>query len=252
MGNQQANAGVPMCTEAMLCQENKLALAAWADRHTACVGRQLEAVWPELAVVLREAVSALPLRRLVLGPGKSFANQSVDPAVEAWVQRRVRPLLEAAIADAPVCACLQPGQLGGAAPAAGEPGSVLSVGDVLGGLCLPAGAVVGGGAAWLAVTTVTQFLVFTTLAVNWWLLCVGLAVAAVAAAIGGHSVIDLRRRLRERFEKRLLPRLREALIGAGIEHKGQRVPSLRAQLQAAIRQAARQARQKLDEQGAAA
>lgn len=145
----------------------------------------------------------------------------------------------------------QPGQLGGTPPTAGGPGSILTAGDVLGGLSLPGGVLLGGGATWLAVASVTQFLIFTTVVVNWPLLMLGLAAAALLIVFGGHKMADLHRKLSERFESNLLPRLREALVGAGAVHEGNPVPSLRAQLQTAIRQAAAQARQALDAQGAA-
>jgi hypothetical protein len=115
---------------------------------------------------------------------------------------------------------------------------MLGVGDVLQGLALPAGLLVGGGAVSAAIVTTTQLLIFTTVVVNWPLLVGGLIAGAALSGFGVFSLSGLRSRLQQRFEDTLLPTVQAALVGDGACHEGHHVPSLRSQFVQRVRDTA--------------
>jgi hypothetical protein len=229
-----------------LREEKEVALARWADRYTSRFDQELTNAWPDLAERLREAVASLSWVELSLGPGKDFQEKRIQPAVESWVERYVQPIIEEADRE-----------LRELLPQASEPikndaradvpaEGALYLTDVLRGLALPGGVVVGGGTLAVAITTVTTWLIFTTVVVNWPLLIAGLAVAVALSWFGVVSLSGLPKELQERFQKKLLPGIREALVGKGVEHKGERIPSLKDQLVLQVRETAEAARRRLE------
>jgi hypothetical protein len=225
-----------------LAHEKTVALDAWADRHTALLDQELTDAWPALAACLEEGVATLSWRELAFGPGKDFQRRCVGPAVERWVGLHVLPAGERACAELEALLPKGHGPLAGSAPAAGGGEGNLGALDVLKGLTLLGAPLAAGGALWAAITTTTNLLVFTTVAVNWPLLIAGLAVALALAFFGGAHLARLRGELQKRFRGKLLPRVKAALVGEGVEHGGERVPSLLAQLQGKVREAAGAAR----------
>ena len=76
--------------------ERKAALARRADEYTGRLDQGLAQAWPDLAERLREAVAALSRYELAAGSAKDFREKRLGPAVAAWVERCVRPLLDEA------------------------------------------------------------------------------------------------------------------------------------------------------------
>ncbi len=216
-------------------QERRVELARWADTYTARIDQELTNAWPDLADRLEGAVAELSWSELAFGPGQGFRQKQVGAAVERWVERHVLPVVEAARCDLQK---LLPGGQGpatGSVPTAVDGRGGLGALDVLKGLALPGGVLVGGGAVAAAVVTTTQLLVLTTVAVNWPLLIGGLLAGAALSWFGVASLAGLKEELRRRFRERLLPAVREALVGAGAEHEGEWVPSLKEQLDQQVR-----------------
>jgi hypothetical protein len=225
------------CDDALL-QENQVAVARWADKYTARFDQALTDAWPDLADRLREQVAGLYLYDLTVGPGEAFQKERIEPAVKAWVERYVEPVIEEARDEfctavqsdlALVQRDLDPVGCGG----------VLEVTDVLKGLALPTGLLVGGGAVAAAIVTTTKLLIFTTVVVHWPLLIAGLVVGTILSLFGGGSLASLRQTFQKRFENKLVPAVKEALVGGGTDYQGKHIPSLRDQLQQQVREAAR-------------
>ena len=76
----------------------------------------------------------------------------------------------------------------------------------------------------------------------------GPVVGAARSWFGVVNVAGLRRELQDRFSRRLPPAVREALVGEGLGHGGEKVPSLRSQLQRQVRERADAARAALGEE----
>jgi hypothetical protein len=238
-----------MAWDEAIRREKRVALSRWADRYTSRFDQDLTNAWPDLAERLREAVASLSWIELSLGPGKDFQKDRIKPAVEGWVKQHVQPIIDAADrelrellpqASDPIQADTQAD-----VPAEGA----LYVTDVLRGLAFPGGVLVGGGALAVAVTTATTWLIFTTVVVNWPLLIAGLAIGAALSWFGVVSLAGLPKELQERFRQKLLPGVREALVGKGVEHKGERIPSLKDQLVHGVRETAEVARRRLEGKG---
>jgi hypothetical protein len=230
-------------------QERRVAVARWADRYTARFDQGLTDAWPDLADRLRQQVAALSWYELTAGPGPEFRDKRIQPAVQAWVERHVRPIIEDADRDFPETALPERGDLRGGVQADAPSDGALCATDVLKGMALPGGVLVGGGAVVMAITTATTWFVFTTMAVNWPLLIAGLLIGAALSWFGVVRVSGLGTELQRRFEDKLLPPLREAVIGAGAEREGKRVPSLKDQLKQQVRDRAEAARRALERRG---
>jgi hypothetical protein len=106
---------------------------------------------------------------------------------------------------------------------------------------------VGGGTVPTAVATVTTWFIFTTVVVNWPLLIAGLTVGVVLSWIGVANLANLRRDLQSRFQERLLPHLREAVVGSGVQNQGRTIPSIKSQLQQQVRGQAAAACRRFDQ-----
>jgi hypothetical protein len=233
----------------LLVQERRVALARWADKYTARFDRELTNGWPDLADRLRQQVAGLSWYELTVGPGPDFREKRIQPAVGAWVERYVQPIVEDADREFPESAQVGPGDLQGDVRADAPSGGALYATDVLKGMALPGGLLVGGGAVGMALTSATTWLIFATIEVNWPLLIAGLVVGTVLSWFGVISLAGLGAELQRRFENNLLLPLREAVIGTGTEQGGRRVPSLKDQLKRQVSDRAEAARRALERRG---
>jgi hypothetical protein len=230
-------------------QEKKVALEAWADRYTTAFDQTLTTAWPDLADRLEQGISTLTLYELATGPGKPFKEGSIRPAVEAWVERHVKRLREKAESEFRNIVEAEAEPLPDDVPGDVDVGGTLEPTDVVKGLALPGGLLLGGGAVGVAITSTTTWLVFTTVVVSWPLLIGGLALGLLLSGFGVYNLSRLKQGLQDRFRKRLLPAIENAVIGTGIEHEGKHVASLKDQLIHEVKHAAAEARQKLDNEG---
>jgi hypothetical protein len=222
-------------------EAKKVAIARWADKYTARFDQALTDAWPDLESRLHESIAKLSSYELMAGPGKGFQAKCIDPAVAGWIERHVQPVIEDAGKEFREKIQGEPGMLQSAfhADAPGE--RVLHTGDVLIGLALPAGLLMSGGSVTAAIATTTKLLIFTTVVVNWPLLIGGLIAGTVFCLIGTVSLAGLKGRMRERFENRLMPHLKNAVVGEGIVYRGEHIPSLKDQLKPQVRDVAARA-----------
>jgi hypothetical protein len=230
-------------------QEKKVALDGWADRYTTAFDQTLTTAWPDLADRLQQGISTLTLYELATGPGKPFKDRCIRPAVKAWVERHVKPLTDKARSEFRNIVHAEAEPLPDDVPGDVDAGGTLEPTDVVKGLALPGGVVLGGGALVGAITTTTTWLVFATVVVSWPLLVGGLALGLILSAFGVYNLSRLKQDLQDRFRKRLLPAIENAVIGTGIEHEGKHVASLKDQLIHQVKHAAAEARRKLDNEG---
>jgi hypothetical protein len=238
-----------MAWDEAVLRQKRVALARWADRYTARFDQELTNAWPDLAERLRQAVALLSWVELSLGPGKDFQEKRIQPAVQSWVERHVTGIIEEANRELHGILPQESEPIKGGSQADVPAEGALYLTDVLRGLALPGGVLVGGGALAVAVTTATTWLIFTTVVVNWPLLIAGLAVGVALSWFGVVSLAGLPKELQERFQKKLLPGIREALVGKGVEYKGERIPSLKDQLVHGVRETAEAARRRLEGKG---
>jgi hypothetical protein len=226
-----------------------VALSRWVDRYTTRIDQELTNAWPDLADRLDEQIAQLSLSELALGPGEDFQRTRVEPVVRRWVERHVLPILEDAERELREIIHAEAGFSVGDVCLHDRVGGALKAADVLKGLALPGGVLLGGGAVGVAIATTTQLLVLTTVAVNWPLLVAGLLAGAALSWLGAGSLARLRQRLSERCETRLRGPIREALVGQGVRRGNETVPSLRDRLVQQVRDAAAAATPRLGERG---
>lgn len=217
--------------------ERRCQVYRWRDEYKAEAERVMVHALPDLRERVRRAVSDLSLRELALGPGEDFSRNVLAQIIQEWIDRYVCPLIQQAetafLTEVGMPPEWSPPSNGSTPGVRGE----LRTTDVLKGLAAPMGVGVGAASLIVAITTTTHFLVFTTVVVAWPLLIVGLSLAGVAILFGGGSLARLRTRLVLRLEHQVEPRLREGLVGAGVDGR----PSVLAELQGAIDQVADQA-----------
>jgi hypothetical protein len=229
--------------------EKVVALDRWVDTFTTRFEQGLSDAWPDLAERLRQQVLGMTWRELTAGPGKAFREKFIEPIVKRWVEHHVDPIIDDACQEFRVVVGQDLKPTSCAADADGPSGWGVRPADVLEGMALPGGLLLGGGAVSAAITTVATLMIFTHLVVNWWLLIVGLIVAATVTAFGAARLAQLKGRLRQRFENKLLPKIREAIVGDGAGSDGRKIPSLKQQLQQQVRDSAARARKTLDADG---
>lgn len=217
--------------------DKRLQIERWAEYFVAQTATKLTEAWPALADDLRKNVGELTVYQLSRGPGDDFREKVIAPAVEAWHQRYVQPLLDEASGELRIIAQADLDRLA-RDPIATPSGGTVQALDVVRAMTVPAGVLVGGGAVAAGIVTTTKLLVLTTAAVHWPVLVTGLVVGAVISWFGIADLMWLRQRLQTRFENNLLPVIEEALIGAGVDHEGEHIPSLREQLEQQVRETA--------------
>jgi hypothetical protein len=239
----------PVCPEHRLPFEKVVALDRWVDTFTTRFEQGLSDAWPDLAERLRQQVFGMTWLELTAGPGKAFREKCIDPIVKRWVERHVEPIIDDARRELRAVVGLDLKPIAFAADAGAPTGWGVRPTDILEGMALPSGLLLGGGAVSAAITTVASWVIFTQLAVNWWLLIGGLLVAATLTAFGAARLALWKGRLRQRFENRLLPKIREATVGDGAGPDGRKVPSLKQQLRQQVRDSAVHARKILDPDG---
>jgi hypothetical protein len=222
--------------------ETAVAVSRWADKYTQRLENDLTQGWPVVANSVGEGINSLSLRQLAFGPGKDLQNGVIEPAVTRWVERCITPLIDDALEELQALLPKAPGRLTVDLPRGFDGERNLKASDFAKVAMLPAGPLVAGGAVYVAIATTTKLLVFTTVVVNWPLLVTGLAVAGVLTIFGTKHLACLKDELRCRIRDKLLPRLKDALVGEGIKRDGEIVPSLLNQLQAKIRETASEVR----------
>jgi serine/threonine protein kinase len=216
-------------------RDKRLEIERWAQDFMDKTATKLTEAWPALADDLRKKVGELSVYQLSKGPGEDFREKVIGPAVEAWHQQHIQPLLDEASRQLRDIAQADLDRL--AREQIDAPtGSTVEALDVVRAMMVPGGVLVGGGAVAAGIVTTVKLLVFTTVVVHWPVLVTGLVVGAVISWFGVADLMGLRQRLQTRFENKLLPAIHEALIGEGVEHKGQKIPSLRQQLQQQVRE----------------
>jgi len=226
-------------------EEIKVAIARWTDTYKTRFDQELTTAWPDLAERLREQITSLSIYELAVGPGQAFQKQRIEPVVERWVNRYVQPIIDDSTKD--LCVILQTdiATLRHDLTLASGPGGVLDIRDVALGLALPGGLLLGGMALSASLVTTTNFLIFTTVTVLWPLLIAGLIVGSLLSWVGVINLASLPQTLRERFQNILLPAMKDALIGKGVQHKGKHVASLKDQLKQQVQDVANAARKRL-------
>jgi hypothetical protein len=220
------------------CAQKKLEIANWCDKYTARFDQELTTAWPDLAQRLREKFGKLSIWELGMGPGEKALSSLIDPVVTAWVARHVQPIIEDAIREFPGTIQCSPDVRGLDNPNSPPVGGMLETLDVLKGLALPAGVMIGGGSLAIAIVTTTKLLIITTTVVYWPLLITGLVIGAALSWIGVVNLAQMKDRFQARFTNHLLPKIGAAIAGQGTEIKGQHVPSLMEQLKQQIRDVA--------------
>jgi hypothetical protein len=227
----------------------KVAIANWVDVYTVRLDQHLNAAWPALAASLEKGIDSMSWHELAFGPGEDFLKRCIQPAVECWVECHVQPIVEEAVAELKKLIPGGQGSFRAKGPMDLDRRGNLRFGDVLEVLTLPGGILVAGGAVTMAIVTTTKWLIFTTVIVNWPLLIAGLVIGAALAIFGGSQLATLYEKLRRRFRDQLLPQIKAAVVGKGIDHKGQHVPSMLAQLKHKVRETARVAIASFGKQG---
>jgi hypothetical protein len=86
----------------------------------------------------------------------------------------------------------------------------------------------------LGIAKVTAWLIFQVIVINWPLVIIGVVVGAILIALGGHGTFGLQARLRQRFRERLIPKIKESIIGESFELNGKQLPSVRCRLKELI------------------
>jgi hypothetical protein len=237
---------IPMNLDPLLLHERKMAIACWADKYTARFDQEVTKAWPDMKDRLESIIAGMSWSELAFGPGKGFGEQAIEPTVKAWVETHVQPILDDAVRDLRDCTRQDLADVTPGAPSGTDERGALQSLDVLKGLALPAGALVASGAVVAAIVTTTKLLIFTTIVVHWPLLITGLIIGGILSLFGGQHLAKLKQTLQSRFREGLLPKIRESLIGDGVEREGQWVPSLKDQLKTKVKDTADAARKKLD------
>jgi hypothetical protein len=224
-----------------------VALDRWVDKFTTRFELELTAAWPDLAEQLRKHVRAMTWREIATGPGEAFREKCVKPTVNFWEERHVKPIIEVAGKQFPGPSGPEFSQV--ACDADAPANGVLRPRDILEGTALPGGLLLGAGAVGAGLTTATTLLVITTMVVNWPLLIGGLIAGMALSIFGGVRLALLKESLFQRFEIKLLPEIREAIIGEGVGRDGHTVPSLKQQLQQQVCESAALAKKLLNATG---
>jgi hypothetical protein len=222
----------------MTRDEQLLAVAAWADRYAVRVERDIANAWPDLEGRVVACLDALGWRELMFGRRERFARDVLGPAVAAWAERHVTPLVEDAQRDLQQILAAAGTRLDLGGPALPDVGGGLTAGDVLAGGALPAGVGLGAAAAAVAITKLNLLFV-TIFLVSWPLLIAGFVAGGLLATFGVMRLATLRSALVGRVREHVLPRLRDAVLKDAADGEE---PSLKARLQQQIREAAAAAR----------
>jgi hypothetical protein len=98
----------------------------------------------------------------------------------------------------------------------------------------------------LGISKAMAWIVFLVIVVNWPLVIAGVVVGVVLVAFGAHGMLSLKAKLRDRFRDKLLPKIKEAILGEFFDLDGKKVPSLRIQLKNMIEQSRTEALRKLE------
>lgn len=222
-----------------------VATASWANKYCGRLDEVLEDRWRDLTDRVRAGLDQLSWSELSFGPGDDFSQRVIEPAVKAWIERHVEPLIREATDEFRSTVQLEPNWKPGSPGCKILTEGELQVADALQASLLPGGVALGWGAVTAGLVTTTKLLIFSTVVVNWPLLVGGLLAGTVLSWCGIVSLSDLKRRLKGRFEAKIAGQLREGLVGQGIQQNGRLMPSLKSQLQTQIRGIAAEARKQL-------
>ena len=216
--------------------EIRIAIQAWAAKYHARIDRDVTTAWPDLELRLRNLVDNMSFKELVLGPGSDFQNDRLKPMVENWAHNHISPIVEDAEKDLRnIYLSVQELDLNSHG-VPGEWGGTLSFRDIwapgaaVGGVVVGVAAVVGG------ISKVAVWIVLSALVVNWYLVIAGVVVGVFLFALGFHGTLGLKAELRDRFRDKLLPKIKEAILGEAFNLDGKQVLSLRRQLKCMIEQ----------------
>jgi hypothetical protein len=220
------------------------ALDRWENDYLTRLGRDVRKAIPDLKDRLREAVAQLTLWQLSFGPGDDFRRTHLDPAFDAWFESHIRPILDDARRD--LMTLIHRDGLADSTPQhLNGPSGVLGVRDVLAGLALPAGLLIGGGAVAVGVTTATRWVLWQVLVFNWPLIIAGVGFGTLLTWVGVVNMATVYRTLTDRLSLQFFPAVEAAIVGDGVTEGGKHHPSLLCQLQTQIRQAAQAVRNSL-------
>ncbi|MBI3822048.1 MAG: hypothetical protein HY289_05125 [Planctomycetes bacterium] len=209
-------------------------IQAWADKYHARIDRDLLSAWSDLELRLRDLVDTMSLRELTLGPRADFHVQRLGPVIATWATGHIVPILDAAEVELrAICESIR-NLHGVSQEVPGEWSGTLSFSDVWGPGAAAAGATVGVVAVILGISKATAWLIFTVIVVNWYLVIAGVVVGAALIALGGYGTFGLKAKLRDRFRDKLVPMIKEAILGDTFELNGKKVPSVRCQLKDVI------------------
>lgn len=209
--------------------ENKILV--WRDRYSTRVDRELSSAFAGLAALLEEKV-ADNLWEIVFLSKYSFTKGVIQPELDGWMQRHVRPILD---------------------DAAGELTEVPFDGKHLfrNDFVARVHQVIGSPILFALIGGISIFLGFSLglVTVKWWeiwkdqvnepILFSLLFVGAALIAFGAFRFALCKRKVKRLFRETCLPKLSESILGEGIDNEeGVRQPSLRAELQSAIQETA--------------
>jgi hypothetical protein len=243
--SQTAFLETPMSSEESFRQERRVAIDRWADTYTARLDQELTTAWHDLAHRLEQGIANLSWSELAFGPGEGF-QRHCQGDVQQWVERHVTPIIDKACEELHNLLGKDVGRLEGNTPGHFRSGGNLKAMDVVKGLALPGGVLIGGTAVSAAIVTTTKLLILTTVIVDWPLLIGGLIGGGILALFGGSQLARLREELRRRCRDHLLPQIHDAVVGNGVQRDGHWMPSLLVQLRDRVQQTAEAARSSLD------
>lgn len=216
--------------------ELKKEVRAWSRATQDRIGRDMESSFAELEKNISARIKETPLLDLIRGGAPKFTEEILTPEIEDWVERVTQPIMSDAQRTLQrIVAVHMNKETRTAFLLDGDNAMLMDVGATVLGLASGIGIMIAG-----VVAGITTFIWFFTV-INWPLLIGGLVVGGLLAVMSSARAARLKDRIIDRVSDKLMPKIKDALIGEGYEHEGEKHPSLREELQRSIREVAKRA-----------
>lgn len=218
-------------------REQKDRVRRWSDKYQSKLERQFDIAFPELVQRIEESLEEASIKSVLSGGAAYFTEELLEPELEGWVDRHVRPVMKEASDE--LESLIQESLPDYEAPTTPDIGDE-GVADPLVDVAAPVGTILAGVSSIIAgvMLGVGTWLWFF-IAINWPILIGGIAVGTVLTAFGVVNAATVKSKFMKRLNKKIVPSIEDALKGDGYEDDdGNQQPSMKEQLQDAIHDAA--------------